>query len=149
MTQTENVAENADKTIQQPTNLTEMNSSAVIPVIEEELRLGKRVVETGKVNIKKYVTQHEELIDIPLIREEVAVERVPINQYIESPPPPIRYEGNTMIIAVLREEVVVTKRLLLIEELHVTKQQVETHHPQTVTLVKEAVEVKRTEMNNQ
>lgn len=145
MSQTGNVLDHS-QTFEQPENLSETPSATVIPVIEEELRFSKRVVETGKVIIKKHVTEQQELVDIPLIREAVSVERVPINQYVEASPPPIRYEGNTMIIAVLREEVVVTKRLLLVEELRVTKQQVETHNPQTITLLKEAVEVKHTEI---
>lgn len=149
MTQTENVVENFDEAAKQPINSRETTSSAVIPVIAEELRIGKQVVETAKVNIKKQVISRQELVDIPLIREDVVVERIAVNRYVETPPPPIRYEGNTMIIAVLREEVVVTKRLLLVEELHVTKQQVETHQPQSITLLKEAIEVTRTGTNNQ
>lgn len=124
------------------------SSAAVIPVIEEELRIHKQIVETGKVNIKKYVSSRDELVDIPLIRENIEVRRIPINQLVETAPPPIRYEGSTMIISVLREEVVVTKQLMLVEELHVTKQQVETHNPQTVTLLKEEVEVVQTKAGN-
>jgi len=114
----------------------------VIPVIEEEAFLDKRVVETGKVRISKRISEHEELIDEPLFREEVTVERVPINQYVDQPPQ-VRHEGDVMIIPVVREQLVMQKRLVLVEELRVRKQVVETHQPQSVTLRREDVDVRR------
>ncbi|MBA2334450.1 MAG: YsnF/AvaK domain-containing protein [Blastocatellia bacterium] len=114
----------------------------VIPVIEEEAFLDKRVVESGKIRISKRVSEHEELIDVPLFREEVTVERVPVNQYVDAPPQ-VRHEGDVMVIPVFREELVIQKRLVLVEELRVRKQVIEMHQPQSVTLRKEEVDVKR------
>lgn len=114
----------------------------VIPVIEEEAFLDKRVVETGKVRISKRVSEREELIDVPLFREEVMVERVPVNQYVDAAPA-VRHEGDTMIISVVKEELVMQKRLVLVEELRVRKQVVEAHQPQSVTLRKEQIDVRR------
>jgi len=114
----------------------------VIPVIEEEAVVGKRVVETGKVRVSKRVSEHEEIIDEPLFREEVSVERVPVNQYIDAAPT-VRYEGDLMIIPVVQEQIVMQKRLVLVEEIRVRKELVETHQPQTVTLRKEEVDVRR------
>ncbi len=118
------------------------DQTLVIPVIEEEAFLDKRVVETGKVRISKRISEHEEIIDEPLFREEVTVERVPVNQYIDQPPQ-IRHEGDVMIIPVVREQLVMQKRLVLVEELRVRKQIVETHQPQSVTLRREDVDVRR------
>lgn len=115
--------------------------SITIPVIEEKLRIGKRMVETGRVQIAKRVHEEEVEVDFPLDHEEVDVERVTINQYIETPPPAVRYEGDTMIVPVLKE--VVERRLVLVEELHITKRKVQTQTPQKVTLRKEEVTVKR------
>lgn len=113
-----------------------------IPVIEEQLQLGKRIIETGRVLIQKSVTEREETVTMPLNRDEVNVERVLVNRYVDTPPP-VRYEGDTMIIPVLEEVVVVEKRLMLIEELHVTKRQTQTIDTQQVTLRKEAVTITR------
>ena len=115
---------------------------AVIPVIEEEAVVSKRVVETGKVRVSKRVSEHEEIIDEPLFREEVSVERVPVNQYVDAAPT-VRYEGDLMIIPVVQEQIVMQKRLVLVEEIRVRKELVETHQPQTVTLRKEEVDVRR------
>jgi uncharacterized protein (TIGR02271 family) len=114
----------------------------VIPVIAEEAAVGKRVVESGKVRISKRISEHEELVDVPLFREEVRVERVPINLFVETPPP-VRQEGDTMIIPVVEEQIVIQKKLLLVEELRVRKEVIEHHQPQTVNLRKEVVEIKR------
>ena len=94
------------------------------------------------MRISKRISEHEELIDEPLFREEVTVERVPVNQYVDQPPQ-VRHEGGVMIIPVVREQLVMQKRLVLVEELRVRKQIVETHQPQSVTLRREDVDVRR------
>ncbi len=115
---------------------------SVIPIIEEKAVFGKEIVETGKVVISKRVSEHEKIIDEPLLHEEVSIERVAVNQFVDTPPE-IRHEGDTMIIPVIEEQLVLKKRLFLVEELHVRKQVVESHQPQKITLLKEEVEVKR------
>ncbi|RIV23451.1 DUF2382 domain-containing protein [Fibrisoma montanum] len=114
-----------------------------IPVIQEQVRIDKEVVETGHIRLSKLVHEEEQTVDVPTTHEEVNVHRVTINQYVDVPPPPIRYEGDTMIIPILREVVVVEKRLVLVEEVHVTKRRTETHKPQQVTLRREEVVVQR------
>ncbi len=64
----------------------EVNS---IPVMEEKLTVGKKTIETGKVKITKHVNTVEQLIDIPVVEEEVIVQRVPVNQYVETSPPAV------------------------------------------------------------
>lgn len=116
-----------------------------IPVVEEQVRINKKTVETGRVNIYKDVHEEDVTVDVPTVHEEVNVERVEINEYVDSAPPSVRYEGDVMIIPVLHEELVLVKRLKLVEELHVTKRKIETHEAQHVTLRKEEVNVNRVE----
>lgn len=116
----------------------------VVPVIEERLRVEKRLEETGTVRISKQVTEYEQPVTIALLKEEIHVERVAINQLIDSPPPALRYEGETMIIPVLKEVAVVEKRLMLVEELHIVKRQNQMQETQQVKLRKEDVKVERT-----
>lgn len=115
----------------------------VIPVIEEQIHVDKKRVETGVVRISKQVTEHEETLTVPLVYEETQVERVAINQFVESPPPSIRYEGETMIIPVIKEVAVVEKRLMLVEELHITKRQNQKEETQSVIVRKETINVER------
>jgi uncharacterized protein (TIGR02271 family) len=114
----------------------------VLPVIQEALDVRPRRVETGRVRITKVIHEREELVDEPLLREEVAVERVPVNRVVEGPIP-VRYEGNTMIVPVLEEVLVVETRLILKEEVHITTRRTETHQPVTVTVRREDVTVER------
>lgn len=114
-----------------------------IPVIEEQVHIDKKMVESGSVRITKVVSEQQVPVEIPLMHEQHDIKRVPVNQYVEAPPPPIRYEGDTMIIPVVREVLTVQKRLLVVEELHVTKTQVQTQETQHITLRKEEVRVER------
>ncbi|MGI8849464.1 MAG: YsnF/AvaK domain-containing protein [Pyrinomonadaceae bacterium] len=131
----------------EPVNSAQTETNTVLPIIQEEAVITKRVVETGKVTISKKISEHEEIVDVPLFQEKVDVERVPINQVVQERPA-VRQDGETMIIPVVQEQVFYQKRLMLVEELHVRKQVVETHQPQKITLVKEEVEIKRSAEND-
>jgi uncharacterized protein (TIGR02271 family) len=115
---------------------------AVIPVIQEQAMVTKRVVETGKVKISKHVREYEELVDVPHFQDEVRIERIAVNQFVDEAPE-VRTEGNITIIPVMEERYVIEKKLFLTEELHVVNERKETHTPQTVKVLKEEVEVKR------
>lgn len=117
-----------------------------IPVVEEQLHIGKKVVETGSVRIVKKIQAEEALVEAPLLHDEVNVERVAVNQYIETAPQ-VRYEGDVMIIPVIQEVVVIEKRLMLVEEIRVHKQQFQTQVSETVTLRKEVIDIERTSAN--
>jgi uncharacterized protein (TIGR02271 family) len=112
----------------------------VIPVIAEELEVGTREVERLGVRLTKTVSERIETVDVPLMEERTAVERVTINRMVDAAPA-VRYEGDAMIVPVLEEILVTEKRLILREELHIRKWQVEARQPQTVTLRREHVRV--------
>lgn len=122
--------------------LEDNEDTLVVPVVAEQLDVSKRRVETGGVRVRKIVHEREEIIDEPLIREEVQVKRVPINRVVEGPIP-VRHVGNTMIISLLEEVLVVEKRLMLKEELHITREEVETYKPQRVRLRTEEAAIER------
>ena len=130
-----------DETIVTPNRARE-EQRIVMPVVAETLEVRKRKVETGGVRVKKIVHEREEVVDEPLMREEVQVKRVPINRVVDAPVP-VRHVGNTMIISLLEEVLVVEKRLMLKEELHITKGEVETYKPQRVTLRTEEAVIER------
>jgi len=119
----------------------------VVPVMVEELDIQKRRVTTGHVRISKVVREREELVDEPLLREEVTIERVTVNRFVDEVIP-VRYEGDTMIVSLLEEVPVVEKRLMLKEELHITRRQVEAHKPLHVTLRSEEATVEHVDIDN-
>ena len=114
----------------------------VVPVLVEELDVQKRPVETGKVRITKVVHERETIVDEPLWRDNVAVSRLPMQRVVDGPVP-VREENGTTIISVVEEVLVVEKRWMLREEIHIRKQRVETHQPQRITLRSEEVQVER------
>lgn len=116
----------------------------VVPIVEEHIEIEKREIETGGVRVRKVVREREETIDVPLLREEVEVERVPVNRVVDGPVQ-VRYEGETAIIPVLEEVLVVEKRLMLKEELRVTRKKLVTQETKQVLLKSEGVIVERLE----
>jgi uncharacterized protein (TIGR02271 family) len=119
----------------------------VLPVMEETLTVDTRPVETGRVRIRKVVHEREERVDPPLLREDVSIERVPVNRVVEGPVP-VRYEGDTMIVSVLEEVLVVETRLLVTEELRITTRRTETHRPVPVTLRREDVTIEQIDLEH-
>ncbi|MGI4832323.1 MAG: YsnF/AvaK domain-containing protein [Janthinobacterium lividum] len=113
----------------------------VIPVLAETATIVREVVETGRVRLTKTVEEQEEVVPVDLRHDEVRVERMVINQFLpdDAPAPETRYEGDTMIVPVLRE--VLVKRLLLVEELHVSRHQLTTTEPQHVRLRQEQLTI--------
>ena len=109
------------------------STSQVIPLAEETLSVGKRQVETGRVRFRTEVTERTQPVDEPLLRTEVSTRRVEVNEFVDTPPA-VRYEGDTMIVPILEEVLVVEKRLRVKEEVYITTVQTEHHAPQTVTL---------------
>ncbi len=61
-----------------------------IPVIEEHLKVTKRVIETGRVRLVKTVEEQPETVTTRLTQETFVVERVPIDRYVDQIPPPGR-----------------------------------------------------------
>jgi len=120
----------------------EGDEKLVIPLVAETFTVEKHEAVTGVVRIHKTVTEHQELVDAPTYSESVQVERVPRSEWVETVPQ-IRYEGQTMIIPVVEEVLVVEKRLRLREELRVTKLRTENTIPHPVTLRREEVTIDR------
>ena len=114
-----------------------------VPIIEETAHIEKRMIETGVVRVRKIVREHEERIETPLLRETVDVKRVPINHLVEGTPPEARDEGDTRIIPVFEEILVVEKRLMLTEEIHIRRVQTTQNETQTVTLRRDEAVIER------
>jgi uncharacterized protein (TIGR02271 family) len=117
-------------------------ASAVVPLVEETLQVGKRKVETGKTTVRKLVHEREEVVDLSLTKEEVDVERVPVNRYVDGYLE-TRQEGDVTIIPVVEEVLVVEKRFLLKEEVRIVRRREEEPYRQTFTLRQEEVQVER------
>ena len=120
----------------------EASEDTVIPVVEETLQIGKRSVTKGVVQLSKRVVERQETVDLPLQQERVEIERVSVNRLV-SEAAPVRFDGDTMIVPLFEEVLVVSKQLMLVEEVRISKVRSERRDPQQVTLRRETVEVRR------
>jgi len=114
----------------------------VIPLAQEVIEIEKRMRETGRVRIDKVVHELDQVVDEPLLREQVEVEHVAINQHIDQPAQS-RYEGDTLVLPIMEEVLVVEKRLMLKEEVRITVRKTTVNEPQHVTVRQEEVTVQR------
>jgi uncharacterized protein (TIGR02271 family) len=113
-----------------------------IALAREELRVGKRKVETGRVRVKKRVREHEEIVREDLLREDVEVQRVPVDRILEGSSEP-RREGDVLVIPVVEEVLVMHKQLRVVEELHVRRRRSTSPHRLGVVLRSEEATVER------
>ena len=116
-----------------------------VPVIAEELAIGTRMVDTGRgVRIHKTVVEQPVTIDERLGRDEVEIRHVPVDRIVAPDEAPAnRYEGDTLIVPVLEEVLVVERRVRIKEELHITRIRREEHHQEEIVLKAEQVSVER------
>jgi uncharacterized protein (TIGR02271 family) len=112
-----------------------------IPVVAEELKVETDLIARRKVHVRKRVESREELVDAPVVREEVVVERTPVNRFVEGDAPAIREEDGVTIIPVIEEVLVIDKRLVLREEVRVSKRRTTTSTTQKVLLRREVVDI--------
>lgn len=129
---------------QQASTSQQYDASTVISLAEETLQVDTRTVERGRVQVSKRVLEREETIDVPLTQEEVEVERVSINRVVDEPVP-VHDEGDTTVIPLYEEVLVVTKQLMLVEEVRITKRRSEHRESQKIVLRREEVTVDHTE----
>lgn len=116
----------------------------VIPVIKEEVKIKKKRVPVSTVHIDKTVHEEPKKIEETLSSEEVEVKNVPINRPVDEAKP-ARIDGDTLIVPLYEEVLVIRKQLMLREEVHISKKEVHKRESETVTLRREEVTVERIE----
>jgi uncharacterized protein (TIGR02271 family) len=104
-----------------------------LPLVEEAVAVERVRRMTGIVRAKTETHEDTIVVDEPLLAEQVVIKRVPMDRRVDHPVA-VREEGDTTIIPVVEEVVVVEKRLKLVEEVRVTKQKTTSNKPQTVTV---------------
>jgi uncharacterized protein (TIGR02271 family) len=116
----------------------------MIPLAEERIEVARREVERGRVVVRKHVDTREEIAEAVLHQDELSVERVPVGMPVDAPPP-VREEGDVLIVPVLEEQLVIQTRLILKEELRITRHRRAETFREPVRLRAERAEVVREE----
>lgn len=98
-----------------------------IPLVEEELRIGKRSMVRGGARVSSYMEEVPVVQEVELLEEFASIERRPVNRRLDESE--IAASGllqdRVVEVAQMREEAVVTKEAFVREEL-VIKKTVET-----------------------
>jgi len=113
----------------------------VVPVVEEELRVGKRQVQQGGVRVYSRVTETPVEENINLRQEKVSVERRPVDRPITDRDRP--FQEKAIEATETREEAVVDKHARVVEEVAVRKDVEEKNETVRDTVRKTDVEVEQ------
>ena len=124
-----------------------LDGSIVIPMMEERLDIQTRERATGVVSLQKRVEEYRETLDIPLASRTFDIERVLLNRPVETAPG-VRQEGDTTIYSLVEEQLVITRQLILREEVRVTRRDTEHRDTRTVTLQREHLDITRTPLTD-
>jgi uncharacterized protein (TIGR02271 family) len=113
-----------------------------LQLFAEEAHVSRRTVETGRVRIATVTHTRDHLVDEMLARTNVEVERVPIGRAIDAIPP-VGGDADHTIIPIVEETVVVERKLVLKEELHIRRKRATERYRETVKLRHQTAEVTR------
>ena len=95
------------------------DEAATIPVVEEDLRVGKREVGGGRVRVRSYVTERPVEEQVELRQERVSLERRPVDRQLA--PGEAAFEEREIAAVERGEEAVVDKRARVVEEVGLRK----------------------------
>lgn len=111
-----------------------------LPIIEEQLQVGKRTVETGKVNVHTTMTEKPVQETVTLREEQVHVERHAVNRPVDGGAPEAFKEG-TFEVTTKAEVPVVAKEARVVEEVVIDKEVAERTETVRDTVKRTDVEV--------
>lgn len=119
-------------------------SEQTVPLIEESVQIDKVMVDRGGYRIAKQLEIEEHIVNELLQHQHCEIERRPVNRQLDDlAVPAVRYEGSTLVIPVVAEVLVTEKRLMLVEEVRITRIDGTHRDPKKVRLRKEKVVIQR------
>jgi uncharacterized protein (TIGR02271 family) len=111
-----------------------------IPLAEEELEVQRRAREAGEVRVRKDVITEEKQVTVPVTREEVIVERVPVASGSQEARGAFG-EEEEISVPVMEEEIEIKKRPVVKEEVRVRKEIHAEERTASATTRREVAEV--------
>ncbi len=111
---------------------------------EEQLNVRKERVQTGEVQLRKEIVEELRTVQVPVMREEVYVERRPVidGQYDGSP----LTENEIIRIPIMEERIEVTKRPVVVEEVIIGKRKIQEIKEVQDTVRKEEAQIEQSEL---
>jgi uncharacterized protein (TIGR02271 family) len=103
------------------TDRTSVSGEAVVPVVQEELQVGKRAVETGGVRVHTTIEEVPVQEQVELRQEHVTVERRPTNRAATEADINKAVQQGTLSVTETQEQAVVNKEARVVEEVVIGK----------------------------
>lgn len=125
-----------------------LGEKLIVPLHVEELAVARRKVETAIVRIATQTSSRQHWVDEQLTQHRVEIEHVPIGQIVDAVPP-VREEGGVTIMPVVEEVLIVERRLMLREEVHIRRVCITEQHTQTVQLREQTAVITRVPVGDQ
>jgi uncharacterized protein (TIGR02271 family) len=110
-----------------------------VPLHKEELDILKRDTQAGEVRVRKDVVEEERVVDVPVRRERVRVER---RDVVDRPAMSASFQEETVVVPLRAEEVEVQKRAMVSEEVIIHKDAVEEERRVAETVRREEVAIR-------
>jgi len=117
------------------------NGEITVPIQEEELVASKRVEEQGQVRLHKGVVTEQQSVTVPVQHEQVSIERVPVEQEVDSAAAAAAFQEGDLEVPVMGEEVVTRKHAHVVEEVRLHKDVVTEKEQVSDTVRKEQVSI--------
>lgn len=109
------------------------SSTEVLRLHEETAQISKESRVSGEVSVSTRTLTRDELVSQDLAHTHVEITTVPIGRAVDAIPA-VREEGDVTIFPVMEEVLVIERRLMLKEEIHIRKVRTVERHQETVTL---------------
>ena len=109
-----------------------------VVVRDEQLNVGTESRESGRVRLRKHSYTDTETVEVPVSREEVVVEREPVDP---NSPEALGGTGDEEVVVTTREEVPVVDKTATAEKVTVDKNRVQDTERVSGTVQREDVEV--------
>lgn len=121
--------------------MTQREPEQTIPLYEERIGVTKLEAVTDRLQVSTQVDERDVLVEDTVERGVLTVERVAVERAVTEAPEP-RQEGETLVVSIVEERLIVEKRLFVIEELRITRTGTTEHVtiPATVRTMRAAVE---------
>jgi uncharacterized protein (TIGR02271 family) len=127
-------------------SLPELGGQLRIPVHEERLRVDVLPADLGELRVHKSVERVPETVTHAVERDELEVERVRLDRLIDEPVT-TRQEDGWLIVPIMEEVLVVTKQLVLTEEVRIRTRRVIEEQEVYEILRRERVEIEDATMS--
>ena len=117
-----------------------MSGETTLRLHAEHAHVARHTREVGSVSVSVTTDIRDHPIDETLTSTEIGVRRIPVGRIVDRMPES-RQEGDTLIVPVVEEVVVV--RFLIREEVHITRTATTRRHQDVVSLRTEQATVAR------